>query len=499
MTEVMLWDPVVRGLWGVAITVLFMAGLQYLIKGRKREVKNERIMMYGFAAFLWSLTSSRIFFYVYEILMPGNFINGTFYGKYPVDESELTIFLLIVGSCFDLSSLVRFTLFFLAFEIVMKRTKYIISITCFAYIVFYVFFVMVPSFMYYMFQYEIIPNYYENIKSWFMTTWLIFQAFCLVIVFLMCYYITKWSRLEFKGVTSLLAFGYLIIYNGLILGLNIKLLYGLAPLFLSPIIVIIGTLVFISPTIISPKFISRALNFWKILGISILCFYFLLNFYYIYIGIPIDYFGIVFDAINLGLFMYLIIKNIKSEMISETREPDPKSISRALAFWKIAGTSLICIYFRYNFYKIYEGIPIDYVTIAYSVILYVPLIFIIIKNIKSEMTPESKEEIKEKRLDVLGAFIKPQRITEEEVSVSKEKKICLVCKGTGLRFTYICPECNAIYCQKCARALSDLENACWVCSAPFEESKPSKPFEKEKVEEVMVEEDDSKKVGGHEK
>jgi len=70
-------------------------------------------------------------------------------------------------------------------------------------------------------------------------------------------------------------------------------------------------------------------------------------------------------------------------------------------------------------------------------------------------------------------------ITEEEVSVYRDQAICLVCKGQVLRYSYICPNCKALYCANCARSLSDLENVCWVCDTPFDESKPSKPFKKE--------------------
>ncbi|MCK4383934.1 MAG: L-2-amino-thiazoline-4-carboxylic acid hydrolase, partial [Candidatus Lokiarchaeota archaeon] len=51
-----------------------------------------------------------------------------------------------------------------------------------------------------------------------------------------------------------------------------------------------------------------------------------------------------------------------------------------------------------------------------------------------------------------------QKITEEEVTYFKEKKICLVCKGNIKGFNnYICPKCEVLYCENCARALIDLE------------------------------------------
>jgi hypothetical protein len=74
------------------------------------------------------------------------------------------------------------------------------------------------------------------------------------------------------------------------------------------------------------------------------------------------------------------------------------------------------------------------------------------------------------------------QVSEEKIAVSKERKICLVCRGEVLRFTYIC-ECGAIYCDNCARALTNLENICWVCDVPIDYSKPVKQFK----EEVRVE------------
>jgi len=76
-----------------------------------------------------------------------------------------------------------------------------------------------------------------------------------------------------------------------------------------------------------------------------------------------------------------------------------------------------------------------------------------------------------------------QKITEEEVTYFKEKKICLVCKGNIKGFNnYICPKCEVLYCENCARALIDLENTCWVCESPLDKSKPSKPFKKKEYE-----------------
>ncbi|MHA2008360.1 MAG: tetratricopeptide repeat protein [Promethearchaeota archaeon] len=67
------------------------------------------------------------------------------------------------------------------------------------------------------------------------------------------------------------------------------------------------------------------------------------------------------------------------------------------------------------------------------------------------------------------------KISEEDVTVYRSRKICLVCKGEVLGFMYTC-KCDAIYCENCARALTDLENICWFCNAVIDISKPSKPY-----------------------
>jgi len=105
------------------------------------------------------------------------------------------------------------------------------------------------------------------------------------------------------------------------------------------------------------------------------------------------------------------------------------------------------------------------------------------KNLKEVDAPMS-DRLELARLDehVIGivqthALMAPQ-VTEEKIAISIEKKICLVCRGVALRFTYIC-ECGAIYCENCAQALQDLENICWSCNTPIDPSKPIKPYEEE--------------------
>lgn len=101
---------------------------------------------------------------------------------------------------------------------------------------------------------------------------------------------------------------------------------------------------------------------------------------------------------------------------------------------------------------------------------------------------EKEEKVKiTKEIKVKGDLFRiskyrRENITEEEISISKERKICLVCKGKVGGFSFICNECGAFYCSKCVTALIESENMCWVCHTPFDESKPSKLYEKEDEE-----------------
>jgi len=72
-------------------------------------------------------------------------------------------------------------------------------------------------------------------------------------------------------------------------------------------------------------------------------------------------------------------------------------------------------------------------------------------------------------------YERPLQISEEEVIFHRDRKICLVCKGSVIRVSYICPKCNALYCLNCSEVLSNQENMCWVCNEPLDKSKPTRP------------------------
>jgi len=117
------------------------------------------------------------------------------------------------------------------------------------------------------------------------------------------------------------------------------------------------------------------------------------------------------------------------------------------------------------------------------------------KRFRPKEFPSTRDQIiddSQASLIVTLSRSKPLQISEEEVTFYKEKTICMVCKGKVEGFNFICTDCKALYCAKCANALSNLDNVCWVCDVPIDNSKPSKPF-KEEAERIKVQEKAKKK------
>jgi hypothetical protein len=178
----------------------------------------------------------------------------------------------------------------------------------------------------------------------------------------------------------------------------------------------------------------------------------------------------------------------------------PKFYMRFLSYWYlialvfVALTPFLIYFIIVNVFLPYSGLDLNPIILLIGIIVYSFFAcFIVYKILKMAKKKNLKREEEAKNL--LQIFSKPQKLTEEEVSISKEKRICLVCKGKLQRVNYICPDCYALYCIKCADTLGTLENSCWVCTTPFDASKPIK----EPMEEEIVYEKDFKKKGKNKK
>lgn len=389
MADVMIWNPFERFLWGVAITLIFICGVFYIVKGKRREDFNEKIMLMGFGCYFMGLTFQRFFgAYLGSIFISGTYTNYTYYGDFGNIEPLFKFF-------FQLSYIfwaVGAILFILAFEMSIKRTKYALTIIQIPFLVLLI----------------ILP--YDSARF---IHHIILYPFSTTVILLIIVLLTKWSRFELKAISSLLFSGVVfVMISSFLVSKDVKGLDTPPPLFISPTIYIIGALVVILPLIINLSVLSQALRSWLIFGIANV---------------------IALCSIELYLFTLQL-----------------------------------------HFYQ--------YVLYLFAIFVVIFSEYQIIKDIKSTKIRDKMEEIP----DILKMFIKPKDLSEEEVSVSKEKKICLVCKGKIGRFNFLCSECGTFFCLKCSEALSKLENSCWACNHPIDPSKPSKPYEEEEKEEIEV-------------
>ena len=395
----MIWDPIERLLWGLAISISIMSGLFYLNMARKKDFFNQKVILYGFAGLLFGFALTRIFSFLKDFQIIGIFTENTFYGNYDNYTPLYEIFDKLESIFFTIG----FIIFILAFEITVKRTKYIITSIN---IIILILIIISPF------------NLSRDIFNY--TIW--FEYFLLVPFILFLY--TRWSPLRFKAISSFLLFGLVLITLGNAFGWRSHKQLNFYPLIIGPILFILGSIVIILPILIDPKKIQIVLPYW-----------------------------IFFGILTISILLVKIIIDF--------------------------------------IFKMYIGFLIQSIIVFfYSLILF----SLIINDIKSEIKSiTEKKDIHKKHPSVLQTFSKPQKLTEEEVSISKEKKICLVCKGKVARNNiFLCPECDTFYCSKCSEALTNLENACWVCETPFDESKPVR-LPEIKEEEVVVEGVDQKK------
>jgi len=197
--------------------------------------------------------------------------------------------------------------------------------------------------------------------------------------------------------------------------------------------------------------------------------------------------SIIYERNVLPMWLSSLLICIGGIIMITTLFISPKNLSRSLFYSLMffCYSFVLVLQISFLLVQIYAGLPITniIITLVFTV-LYVYGLFTNVKAKKSYRSGSIPSEDKEFHPDILSMFVRPQRLTEEEVTVAKEKKICLICKNKVSRFDiYICPECDTLYCENCAKTLSDLENICWVCETPFDASKPIKTGqEKEEIE-----------------
>ena len=299
--NVMIWDPFERLLWGCAFTIAILCGIYFIRIARKREVFNERVIMLGLASLLFGFTFSLIFTYIQVLHLPGDFNNNIFYGSYEYTDGYTIVF----GKLSYISLGIGGMVFILAFEIIIKRTKFLLTL------IFIIIIILIG-----------ISESIEMARGLFNYILLIGIV---IIVPLILFLYTKWSHLEFRAVSSFLLFGFLLFMISLILAHRAHKNLDTYPLFLSPFIFIIGCFIIILPIIINPKVVSQPLIYWILFAILAFPLFIIMISIDIVIGIPTDFnqlftIEIIFVFLYVFIIFFFIIRDIKTEMNSVSQE-----------------------------------------------------------------------------------------------------------------------------------------------------------------------------------
>ncbi|MFX0024820.1 MAG: hypothetical protein ACFE8M_00275 [Candidatus Hermodarchaeota archaeon] len=319
MAIVPIWDPLERFFWGIALAIALMCAIYFIYKARKREVFNEKVIMFGLSSLPLGFALSLTFTYFQVFQVQGTFINNIFYGDYNIVKSPYEI----LGRLSYISLGIGLLFFILAFDIIIKRTRYFLTII---YAILIAIEIILPI------EGSLFNTPFSTIARYIFNYPIILGL--LILVPLVLYLYTKWSHLEFKAVSSFLLFGFLLFVISLNLAKKVHKNLDVYPLILGPLLLISGCCITILPTLINPKIISRALTYWVLFAILTIPFLVVM----LYIDI-INKLALQFIIEFLVAFVYiyiiffLIINNIKSEIISESREAEKRLESQVLGIF----------------------------------------------------------------------------------------------------------------------------------------------------------------------
>lgn len=156
MVDVMIWNPVERFLWGVAITLLLICGLIYVYRGTQREDRTERLILFGYSSLFFGWALHRVGIFLLEIQLEGIYVQNDFYGIFDINNINFQIF----QFWSLLFAYVGYFLFFFAVEMSLNRTKFLISIFFATIIISYIIF-------WFIFPFELLWNVVVSIIALF--------------------------------------------------------------------------------------------------------------------------------------------------------------------------------------------------------------------------------------------------------------------------------------------------------------------------------------------
>ena len=239
------------------------------------------------------------------MIIQGVYINNIYYGDY----RNLTPIQDILVKLALISFILGFFTFIFAFELIIRRSKFILSIIQ---LLFIVLILILPFELIYNFIYHIILVY-GIINS-----------------IILLFYITNLSQYEFKAIPSFLLLGGSLMTIAFYLCSPIVKVSFNIPLFFPPIIFILGCSIALFPLLVNPKKIENALKIWKIMGFLTILDQILIIIFHILSKL---YLFILVSLIDLIVYIILYqytIKNIEKEHIKHYAIKGKEPISNVL-------------------------------------------------------------------------------------------------------------------------------------------------------------------------
>ena len=366
LDKIFIFNGINRLIWTWVILILFFCSIRFLQQARIKIKRTDRLILLGNMFSFLGLALMRLFFYISDYFIVGEYISHTYYGSYANLPDSYYLFIVVGYLAFFIGLL----FYFVIYEYAVQKSRFFFSILN---LIAVLTVLLVPM----------------DLKIFLIYLFSLIDTIGLICVLI--WFLRK-SDNEIRSLFSLFLIGFLMILTGSLLdALFIRRLAIIDPM-VPAILFIMGGLITISPTYISLKILKNR------------TFKTLMSLFAIGILIIID----IFLILNFQIYSYWV-------------------------------------------YIVVIGFVMEIIGILY------------VLRIPEAIDPP----------DYLRIFLKPRKISEQEISKAKEEMICLVCKRKLEEFIYVCPICEAIYCKKCSDFISNRENICWVCNTPFDRKKPS--------------------------
>lgn len=240
----------------------------------------------------------------------------------------------------------------------------------------------------------------------------------------------------------------------------------------------------------------------------------------------LKYFIIIYFSIISVIYEILLFLTYSSSIIyKKPQEPGKDLIDNILVFWSPPFNILVISIFPgiivFSFSFLYSGIkssgilrkkmfylfttfllffgfgsldlilfPIKIFNISPSILLIIIRIIMILggfffffsvkeESVKTMKLPSIRifktGESKPSLMDLLSET-KSEEISKEKITSLREQTLCLICEREikGFMKIFICPQCEALYCERCTQKMIKMSNMCWVCDEQIDKSKPVK-------------------------